>query len=63
MAAAIMISASQRSLAADADLRPGDSVGPQNWERVKGMVGENLLSRIKGGYTFQIKESRPRRFP
>ena len=49
--------------AADADLRPGDTIGPNSWERAKGMVGENLLNRIKGGYSFQIKESRPRKFP
>jgi hypothetical protein len=44
-------------LAAEADLKPGDTIGPHNWERVKGMVGENLLSRIKQGYTFTIKAS------
>jgi hypothetical protein len=49
--------------AADHDLKPGDTIGPNNWERVKGMVGQNLLNRIKGGYSFQIKESRPRKFP
>lgn len=37
------------------DLKPGDTIGPHNWQRVQGMVGENLLNRIKGGYTFQIK--------
>lgn len=42
--------------AADADLKPGDTIGPSNWQRVQGMVGENLLNRIKQGYTFQIKE-------
>ncbi len=42
--------------AAEADLKPGETIGPQNWQRVQGMVGENLLNRIKGGYTFQIKE-------
>ncbi len=40
---------------ADADLKPGDIIGPQNWQKVQGMVGENLLNRIKAGYTFQIK--------
>ena len=44
--------------AADADLKPGDTIGPNNWERVKGMVGENLLNRIKSGYSFKIKQSR-----
>jgi hypothetical protein len=37
-------------------LKPGDTIGPENWKRVEGMVGENLLNRIKAGYTFKIKE-------
>ena len=41
--------------AAEVDLKPGDTVGPLNWERVKGMAGENLLNRIRQGYTFKIK--------
>jgi hypothetical protein len=32
--------------AADPDIKPGDTIGPQNWQRVQGMVGENLLNRI-----------------
>lgn len=43
------------SRAAEMDLKPGDTIGPYNWERVREMVGENLLSRIKQGYTFRIK--------
>jgi Protein of unknown function (DUF1329) len=42
--------------AADVDLKPGDTIGPDNWQRVHGMVGENLLRRIKQGYTFKIKQ-------
>jgi hypothetical protein len=42
--------------AAEADLKVGETIGPQNWQKIQGMVGENLLSRIKAGYTFQIKE-------
>ncbi len=49
--------------AEQSDLKPGDAIGAHNWERVNRLVGENLLSRIKGGYSFQIKESRPRKFP
>jgi len=49
--------------AADGDLKPGDIIGPQNWQRVQGMIGENLLNRIKQGYTFKIKEALPRRSP
>ena len=45
-----------QSMAADAELKPGDTVGPHNWELVRGMVGENLLHRIKQGYTFKIKQ-------
>ncbi len=40
------------------DLKPGDTIGPHNWQRVEGMVGENLLNRIKQGYIVKIKESR-----
>lgn len=43
------------SYAAGDDLKPGETIGPQNWERIKGMVGENFLARVKQGYTFQIK--------
>jgi Protein of unknown function (DUF1329) len=42
--------------AAEPDLKPGDTIGPENWPKVRGMVGENLLNRIKQGYTFKIKE-------
>jgi hypothetical protein len=42
----------------DIDLKPGDTIGPHNWQRVQGMVGENLLNRIKQGYTLKIKESK-----
>lgn len=49
--------------AQQSDLKPGDTIGAHDWERIKGMVGDNLLNRIKGGYSFQIKESRPRKFP
>jgi len=48
-----------QTLGADPDLKAGDIIGPHNWERVQGMVGENLLSRIKQGYTFKIKQGRP----
>jgi hypothetical protein len=41
---------------AEADLKPGETIGANNWQRVQGMVGENLLNRIKAGYSFQIKE-------
>lgn len=42
--------------AAEMGLKPGDSVGPDNWQTVKGMVGDHLLERIKKGYSFKIKE-------
>jgi hypothetical protein len=38
------------------ELKPGETIGPHNWRRVEGMVGENMLNRIKGGHTIQIKE-------
>jgi len=43
------------SPAADAELKPGDTIGPNNWQRIQGMVGENFLNRVKGGHTLQIK--------
>jgi hypothetical protein len=42
----------------DGDLKPGDTIGPENWEKARGMVGENLLNRIKQGYTLRIKPGR-----
>ena len=53
-----LLSISSLCAASEADLKPGDTIGPENWEKVKGMVGENLLSRIKQGYSFKIKESK-----
>src|SRR4030095_8876719 len=53
-----LLSISSLCAASEADLKPGDTIGPENWEKVKGMVGENLLNRIKQGYTLRIKESR-----
>jgi hypothetical protein len=44
-----------RSTAADAELKPGDRVGPENWQRIQGMVGENFLNRVKQGHTLEIK--------
>jgi hypothetical protein len=44
--------------AAEVDLKRGDTVGPHNWEKVEGMVGENLLRRIKQGYSFKIKAAK-----
>ena len=45
-----------RAIAAEPDLKPGDTIGPHNWHRVQGMVGENFLNRVKAGHTIQIKE-------
>ena len=47
--------------AAEADLKVGETIGPQNWQKIQGMVGENLLNRIKAGYTHsdQNAESLP----
>jgi hypothetical protein len=47
--------AATASHAADAELKPGDTIGPNNWQRIEGMVGENFLNRIKKGHTIQIK--------
>ncbi len=59
----LVLSFSTSTPAAGADLKPGDTIGPHNWERVKDMVGENLLNRIKQGYTLKIKEPRTYRPP
>jgi hypothetical protein len=56
--AALFLSLSHGLWAAETDLKPGDTVGPHNWQRVQGMVGENLLNRIKQGYTVRIKQGR-----
>ena len=56
--AALFLSLSHGLWAAETDLKPGDTVGPHNWQRVHGMVGENLLNRIKQGYTVRIKQGR-----
>ena len=48
--------AASLSRAEQTDLKPGDIIGPHNWQRVEGMVGDNLLRRIKQGYTFKIKQ-------
>jgi hypothetical protein len=44
--------------AADAELKPGDTIGPNNWQRIQGMVGENFLNRVKAGHTLQIKPTK-----
>src|SRR6266850_1804371 len=53
-----LLAISSHCSASEADLKPGDTIGPENWEKVKAMVGENLLNRIKQGYTLQIKQGR-----
>jgi hypothetical protein len=42
----------------DVELKPGDTIGPENWEKAKSMVGENLLNRIRQGYILRIKQAR-----
>ena len=56
LGAALLLFILAQSSGADSDLKPGDMIGPHNWQRVHGMVGENLLHRIKEGYSFKIKE-------
>ena len=43
------------TLAAEVELKPGETIGPQNWQKIQGMVGENLLNRVKAGHTISIK--------
>ena len=47
----------------DSELKSGDIIGPHNWRKVENMVGENLLNRIKAGYTFEIKQPTGRKPP
>ncbi len=54
----VLSSAASLVHAADADLRPGETIGPNNWQRIQGMVGDNFLNRIKAGHTIQIKPSK-----
>jgi Protein of unknown function (DUF1329) len=49
--------------AAEVDLKPGDTIGPENWWKAQGMVGENVLNRIKQGYSFKIKEPKNLKLP
>ncbi|MBI4527337.1 MAG: DUF1329 domain-containing protein [Deltaproteobacteria bacterium] len=42
--------------AAEAEPKPGETIGPSNWQRIQGMVGENFLNRVKAGHTVKIKE-------
>src|SRR5262245_59980134 len=50
-----ILGSGSQAAAAEADLKAGETIGPHNCQRVQGMVGENLLSRVKAGYTIQIK--------
>lgn len=54
----VLLPSAPVAYAADADLKPGDKIGPQNWQRAQGMVGDNLLNRIKSGYTIEIKPTK-----
>jgi hypothetical protein len=57
IAACAVFFAGSMGYSAQPELQAGETIGPQNWGRVKGMVGENLLNRIKQGYSFQIKNN------
>ena len=39
--------------AAEGDLKPGDTIGPHNWQKAQGMVGENLLQSNQAGIYVQ----------
>jgi uncharacterized protein YxjI len=45
----------ENAATAEVEPKPGETIGPQNWQKIQGMIGENLLARIKAGYTMQIK--------
>src|SRR5262245_63809976 len=40
----------------EGNLKPSDTVGPHNWQKVQGMVGDNFLNRNKQDHTLKIKE-------
>ena len=42
-------------IAAETDLKPGEVIRSQNWQKIQGMVGENFFNRIKAGHKIQIK--------
>jgi hypothetical protein len=31
----------ENAAAAEAEPKPGETIGPQNWQKVQGMIGEN----------------------
>ena len=37
-------------------IKPGDKINAQSWEKVKDIVPQNLLKRIKAGYVMEIAE-------
>jgi len=43
-------------IAAEPDLKPGEVIGTDNWQKIQGMVGESFLNRVKAGHKIQIKE-------
>ena len=45
----VALSLPSSSPAADTELKSGDTIGPNNWQRIQGMVGDNFLNRIKAG--------------
>lgn len=44
-------------------VKPGDVIGPHNWEKVKGLVPTGLLPDIKQGSTLEVKATVPITFP
>ena len=43
-------------IAAEPDIKLGEVITSQNWQKIQGMVGENFLNRVKAGHKLQIKE-------
>jgi hypothetical protein len=54
----VALSLPSSSPAADTELKSGDTIGPNNWQRIQGMVGDNFLNRIKAGHSLQIKPAK-----
>jgi hypothetical protein len=43
-------------LRAESHIKPGETIGPRNWEKVKDMLPANLLKRLQQGWTIRIKQ-------
>lgn len=45
------------------DVKPGDVIGPKNWEKAKGLIQPAVLNEIKNGYQVKVREFKPHNNP